>query len=365
MTTFDYQELLEQIRSQAKSLGFNDLRVSDLDTSQAIPELKAWLDKGHHGHMNYMIDSLHLREDPKKILPQALRLICVRMDYLPDRLFGQDEDWRINEWTKLNHPEYAVVSVYARGRDYHKVLRGRLQKLALFIEEKVSPMQYRVAVDSVPILEVEFAQKSGIGWRGKHTLAIHREAGSMFFLGEILVNLPLPVDPPISDHCGECTSCIEQCPTKAITGPYTLDARKCISYLTIEHQGSIPEELRLGIGNLIYGCDICQLACPWNKFAKPSLVGDFQERHELGSLSLFEVFEWSKQDFDNKLQGSAIYRIGYEQWMRNVAVGLGNLLRNKESTQSQKLQAKALLQEKLGQLGELVDEHIQWALNVD
>jgi len=364
MTTFNYQELLAWIRIQAKNLGFSDLRVTDLDVSQAIPHLNEWLQKGHHGEMNYMIDHAHLRADPQKILPQAFRIISVRMDYLPQTQVTQSQDWRDLEWDKIHHPEHATISVYARGRDYHKVLRTRLQQLAKQIEEKIAPFEHRVAVDTVPLLEVEFARKSGIGWRGKHTLALNREAGSMFFLGEILVDIPLPVDEPITDHCGSCQACIAICPTQSITAPYTLDARKCISYLTIEHQTAIPLEMRQAIGNRIYGCDDCQLICPWNKFAQPTQIGDFSERHALGSLDLTEIFAWSERDFMHKMQGSAIYRIGYSQWMRNVAVGLGNLLRQAEVSPDLQARVVSLLRLKLGQISPLVDEHIYWALDV-
>ncbi len=362
METFNLQELHLWIKSQAQELGFSEMRVTDLDVSQAMPYLQDWLEKGHHGDMNYMIEHAHLRANPKKILPQAIRILSFRMDYLPKALFEQANDWREIEWAKIHDPQAAVISVYARGRDYHKVLRSRLKSLAQKIEEKISPLNYRVAVDSVPLLEVEFAKKSGLAWRGKHTLALHREAGSMFFLGEILIDIPLPIDDPIGDHCGQCQACIDICPTQAIIAPYQLDARKCISYLTIEHQGSIPVELRPLIGNRVYGCDDCQLVCPWNKFASSSTLGDFDERHQLGQLHLFEVFLWSKDTFEKMMQGSAIYRIGYEQWMRNIAVGLGNLLRESLASEEVKQQARDVLKAQFRQVNELVDEHIEWAL---
>jgi epoxyqueuosine reductase len=287
------------------------------------------------------------------------------MDYLPNNRFDEVSDWRQEEWDHIHDPDMAVVSVYARGRDYHKVLRQRLQSLAKILEEKLEHIKYRVAVDSVPLLEVEFARKSGIGWRGKHTLALHRDAGSMFFLGEILVDIPLPIDDPISDHCGQCHACIDICPTQAITGPFTLDARRCISYLTIEHSGSIPLEFRPLIGNRIYGCDDCQLICPWNKYAKPTLVGDFAERNQFGNISLLDLFKWTEEEFDKRLRGSAIYRIGYQQWMRNIAVGLGNLLRHPDTSLPVKSDVRKLLNNQLAQLGPLVDEHIAWALMED
>ena len=363
METFDNQELLQWIKSQAKELGFSELRVTDLDVSQALPYLQDWLEKGHHGDMNYMSENAHLRANPQKILPQALRILSLRMDYLPPEQFENSQDWREQEWSRIYHPESAVISVYARGRDYHKVLRARLRQLAQMIEEKVAPLNYRVAVDSVPLLEVEFAKKSGLAWRGKHTLALHRDAGSMFFLGEILLDIPLPSDEPITDHCGQCQACIDICPTKAIIAPYQLDARKCISYLTIEHSGSIPIEYRTLIGNRIYGCDDCQLVCPWNKFSSPSTIGDFDERHALGKLNLLEVFCWKKEDFDTYMQGSAIYRIGYAQFMRNVAVGLGNLLRHKNITEQMKEKTRGVLKSQHHIIHELVDEHIELALD--
>jgi epoxyqueuosine reductase len=362
MDTPDLNDLLQWIKAQAKELGFSDLRVTDLDVSQALPDFQKWLEKGHHGDMNYMRDNAHLRADPKKILQQAACLISVRMDYLPKSHFESKEDWRQKEWGHLHDPQKAVVSVYARGRDYHKVLRQRLQSLAKLIDERIASLNYRVAVDSAPILEVEFAKKSGIGWRGKHTLALHRQGGSMFFLGEILVDIPLPLDEPISDHCGECHACIDVCPTQAITGPYQLDARKCISYLTIEHAGPIPMEMRPLIGNRIYGCDDCQLICPWNKFAQPSMVGDFDERYALGKSSLFELFTWSEKDFDERMRGSAIFRIGYAQWVRNIVIGIGNLLGHPETTPEMKSEGSLALQKKMGQISHLVDEHIEWAL---
>jgi epoxyqueuosine reductase len=364
METFNHQELLLWIKSQAKQLGFSEMRVTDLDVSQALPHLQDWLEKGRHGDMNYMIEHAHLRANPQKILPQAIRILSFRMEYLPKSLFEQDNDWRETEWSKIHDPHAAVISVYARGRDYHKVLRSRLKQLAQQIEEKISPLNYRVAVDSVPLLEVEFAKKSGLAWRGKHTLALHREAGSMFFLGEILIDLPLPIDEPINDHCGQCQACIDICPTQAIVAPYQLDARRCISYLTIEHRGSIPIEFRPIIGNRVYGCDDCQLICPWNKFASSSNVGDFDERHQLGQLQLFDVFLWSKEKFEQFMRGSAIYRIGYEQWMRNVAVGLGNLIRHESTSAQIKQHARDALQHQHQKINDLVDEHIEWALNV-
>ena len=363
MENSNNQELRAWIKEQAQLLGFSEMRVSDLDVSQAMPYLQDWLEKGHHGDMHYMSQQAHLRANPKEILPQAIRILSFRMEYLSKKIFESGDDWRANEWVKIHNPESAVVSVYARGRDYHKVLRARLQELAKKIESKLSTLHYRVAVDSVPLFEVEIAKKSGLAWRGKHTLALHRDVGSMFFLGEILIDVPLTVDEPISDHCGQCSACIDICPTQAIKAPYQLEAKRCISYLTIEHKGSIPIDLRTQIGNRIYGCDDCQLICPWNKFAMPSKVGDFDERHHLGTLDLIEVFSWDQNHFENLMRGSAIYRIGYAQWMRNVAVGLGNLIRNQNTSRQVQLKAKEVLQSQYKKINDLVDEHIQWALN--
>ena len=363
MENSNNQELRAWIKEQAQLLGFSEMRVSDIDVSQAMPYLQDWLEKGHHGDMHYMSQHAHLRANPKEILPQAIRILSFRMEYLPKKMFENGDDWRANEWVKINNPESAVVSVYARGRDYHKVLRARLQELAKKIESKLSTLHYRVAVDSVPLFEVEIAKKSGLAWRGKHTLALHRDVGSMFFLGEILIDLPLTVDEPISDHCGQCSACIDICPTQAIKAPFQLEAKRCISYLTIEHKGSIPTDLRVLIGNRIYGCDDCQLICPWNKFAMPSKVGDFEERHHLGTLDLIEVFSWSQNHFENLMKGSAIHRIGYAQWMRNVAVGLGNLIRNSNTSAQVQLKAKEVLRFQYKKINDLVDEHIQWALN--
>ena len=340
MENSNNQELRAWIKEQAQLLGFSEMRVSDLDVSQAMPYLQDWLEKGHHGDMYYMSQQAHLRANPKEILPQAIRILSFRMEYLPKKMFENGDDWRANEWAKIHNPESAIVSVYARGRDYHKVLRARLQELAKKIESKLSTLHYRVAVDSVPLFEVEIAKKSGLAWRGKHTLALHRDVGSMFFLGEILIDVPLTVDEPISDHCGQCSACIDICPTQAIKAPYQLEAKRCISYLTIEHKGSIPIDLRTLIGNRIYGCDDCQLICPWNKFAMPSKVGDFDERHHLGNLDLIEVFSWDQNHLENLMRGSAIYRIGYAQ-----------------------LKAKEVLRLQYKKINDLVDEHIQWALN--
>jgi epoxyqueuosine reductase len=268
------------------------------------------------------------------------------------------ENWREREQARLRDPSAAVISIYARGRDYHKVIRGRLQQLADKIKDRIGPFGYRAFTDSAPVMEVALTEKSGVGWRGKHTLLLNREAGSMFFLGEIFIDLPLPVDAPATSHCGQCTACIDICPTQAIIGPYKLDARRCISYLTIELKGSIPVELRPLIGNRVYGCDDCQLVCPWNKFAQRAVLPDFDERHGLNSAQLIALFAWSEDEFNRKMEGSPIRRIGHERWLRNLAVGLGNAAR----TGNALTDVAAALQTRLHHPSEMLREHVQWAL---
>lgn len=363
-TSVDWIQDISWIRSAARSLGFGDIRVSDTDLSQASERLKEWLKAGRHGDMNYMSERAHLRANPAELQPGTIRVITARMDYLPDNTeIRQAIDWRDMEMAKVENPTQAVVAMYARGRDYHKVLRQRLQTLAEEIQKTVGSLGYRVFVDSGPVMEVELAQKSGLGWRGKHTLLLNREAGSMFFLGEILVDVPFPVDEPITSHCGECAACINICPTGAITAPYQLDARRCISYLTIEHKGSIPLELRPLMGNRIYGCDDCQLACPWNKFAQMTSLPDFLPRHGLDQASLLDLWSWSEEDFLSHHEGSPIRRIGYEAWLRNLAVGIGNALHTSALSQSQKEQMRAALINKRATVSPMVQEHIDWALN--
>ncbi len=350
------------LKREALALGFSDIRVADTDLSVAEPRLREWLDAGCHGDMNYMSERAHLRTNLQELHPGTVRVLMVRMDYLPNtEINRQSVDWREKEIKRWDEPEEAVVAIYARGRDYHKVLRQRLQSLAEVIEKTIGPFGYRVFVDSGPVMEVELAQKSGLGWRGKHTLLLNREAGSMFFLGEILVDVPFPVDQPITSHCGECSACINICPTQAITAPYQLDARRCISYLTIEHRGSIPEDLRPLMGNRVYGCDDCQLVCPWNKFAQISAIPDFLPRHGLDHIQLLDLWSWSEEEFFSRHEGSAIRRIGYEAWQRNLAVGMGNALRKKLNPTQQKTMILAL-KEKLPTTSPMVQEHIQWAL---
>lgn len=359
----DFIQDISWLKREAIDLGFGDIRVSDTDLSVAGPRLKEWLDAGRHGDMNYMRERAHLRLNPQELQRGTVRVLTVRMDYLPDTSeMRQAVDWRNNEIARWDQPDQAVVAMYARGRDYHKVLRQRLQSLADVIEKKIGPFGYRVFVDSGPVMEVELAKKSGLGWRGKHTLLLNREAGSIFFLGEILVDVPFPVDDPITSHCGECSACINICPTQAITAPYQLDARRCISYLTIEHQGSIPEELRPLMGNRVYGCDDCQLVCPWNKFAQLSSVPDFLPRHGLEHADLMDLWSWSEEEFLSKHEGSPIRRIGYEAWRRNLAVGMGNALKSSSLDSVSKEKMLAALKEVLPEASEMLKEHIEWAL---
>lgn len=355
---------IDWLRDEARTLGFGDIRVSDTDMSQAKPKLREWLDAGRHGDMNYMSQHEHLRGQPALLHEGTIRVLTVRMDYLPDTFDMRSAvDWRQLELKKDQQAANAAIALYARGRDYHKILRARLQDLAHRIEEKIGSFGYRVFVDSAPVMEVELAQKSGLGWRGKHTLLLNREAGSMFFLGEIYVDVPFPIDPPVGAHCGECSACLDICPTQAITAPYQLDARRCISYLTIEHQGSIPEELRPMMGNRVYGCDDCQLVCPWNKFAHISPLPDFLPRHGLDQSSLLVLWDWSEDDFLKRHEGSPIRRIGYQAWQRNLAVGMGNALRSSQVSASEREMIQSALQAKLDAASPLVKEHILWALS--
>jgi len=344
--------LRSSLAGWASALGFAEIRIADADLGDAEHRLDAWLQAGYHGHMDYMAAHGAKRARPAALVPGTLRVISARMDYLP-----RDTDeahWRELEFQRLADARQAVVSVYARGRDYHKVLRSRLQQLAEKMTAEVGPFGYRVFTDSAPVMEVEIAQRAGLGWRGKHTLLLNREAGSLFFLGEIYTDLPLPPDAPQQEHCGSCTRCIDICPTRAIVAPYQLDARRCISYLTIELKGAIPEELRPLVGNRVYGCDDCQLVCPWNRFARSSAEPDFAVRHGLDDVSLVELFAWDRATFESRMAGSAIYRIGYERWLRNLSVGLGNAPSTPEVIGA--LRARA------GDASPLVREHVAWAL---
>ena len=344
--------LAQDIATWGRELGFAALAIGAVDVAEASGHLARWLADGRHGTMDYMARHAGLRADPSQLLPGVVRVISARMDYLPA---ATSADWVDREQARLREGGEAVVSLYARGRDYHKVLRQRLQQLAERIAQAAGPFGYRVCTDSAPVFEVELARGAGLGWRGKHTLLLSREAGSMFFLGEILTDLPLPASATrIDDHCGTCSRCIDACPTGAITAPYQLDARRCISYLTIEHDGSIPEPLRPAIGNRIYGCDDCQLACPWNKFAGRAALPDFDVRNGLDRAMLVALSTWTESEFEARHAGSAIRRIGHARWLRNVAVALGNAPSSAEVIAAlERLAADAV---------PMVREHAAWAL---
>ena len=351
---WDGEAVLAQLRVWARELGFSQIEVAGINLIDAEPGLLAWLKAGFHGSMHYMATHGMKRARPAELVPGTLRVLTLRMDYLPR---NTPPDWQAIEWQGLQTPAQAQVSLYARGRDYHKVLRQRLQQLADKLGLLVGPLGYRCFTDSAPVLEVELAARGGIAWRGKHTLALHRDFGSMFFLGELFVDLPLPLTPAITAHCGACTACIDICPTQAIVGPYRVDARRCISYLTIESDDPIPVALRPAMGNRIYGCDDCQLVCPWNKFAVNSTLPDFDARAELKAPTLLQLWQWDEAAFLSHTEGSAIRRIGYQRWRRNLAVAIGNALR---------AQAHPALQQALSaaraDASALVAEHIDWAL---
>lgn len=356
LTSINQPNLREWLDEQSKKLGFDGLRITDTHLGQASERLQQWLADGRHGQMDYMARHADLRADPRTLVPGAVRVICVSLNYLPPQI-NFDEEWR-----RLEEPTQAVVSMYARGRDYHKIMRNRLQEFAHMIEERIGSFGYRVFTDSAPLMEVELARKAGLGWRGKHTLLLNRESGSTFFLGEILVDIPLPIDQEEESHCGSCQACIEVCPTQAITAPYQLDARRCISYLTIENPDSIPLEFRRAMGNRVYGCDDCQLICPWNKFAQRTALSDFAERHGLGRASLLQLWSWTKEEFEKRHEGSAIRRIGYSRWRRNLAVALGNALASDSAKELEKQAIREALVSAVPLADDLVTEHIQWAL---
>jgi epoxyqueuosine reductase len=356
---FNSTQLVADLQVWARELGFSQIGVAGVDLSDAEPGLLAWLADGRHGEMAYMATHGLKRARPAELVPGTLSVITARMDYLPA---DTPSDWLDREEAALQEPGAAVVSVYARGRDYHKVLRSRLQKLCDRLSAALAPVGYRVFTDSAPVLEAELATRSGLGWRGKHTLVLNREAGSMFFLGEIFVDVALPPTPAQSAHCGTCTSCMDVCPTQAITAPYRLDARRCISYLTIEHAGSIPVDMREAMGNRIYGCDDCQTACPWNKYAQRSSLSDFDARDAVVHPQLTTLMRWSEAAFLKHTEGSAIRRIGHERWQRNVAVAMGNALRNPQTSAVQAQDMRAVLHEVLMSATPLVQDHIHWAL---
>lgn len=345
MTTLNLDKLATDIKSWGLELGFQQLAITDTDLSDYEPYLQHWIASDYHGDMSYMADKHELRSDPAKLLPGTRRVITARMDY------ALETD---NSLEPMEADSKAYVSRYARGRDYHKIIRKRLQKLADRIEAVAGPFGYRAFVDSAPVLERALAEKSGLGWIGKNTMLINKQAGSWFFLGELFTDLPLPVDTAGSAHCGSCRACLDICPTDAFVSANQLDARRCISYLTIELRDSIPEEFRKAMGNRVFGCDDCQLICPWNKFTRPTGEGDFSPRHNLDDAQLAELFAWSEEEFLEKTAGSPIRRIGYECWLRNLAVALGNA--NSSDAVISALEARREHD------SSLVVEHVLWAL---
>jgi len=347
-----------RIRGWARELGFSQIGVSGVDLSSAEPGLSAWLAANWHGEMTYMAAHGLKRARPAELQPGTLSVVTARMDYLP---VNTPAGWQTRELGRLQQTDTAIVSIYARGRDYHKVMRQRLQKLADQMVLAMGPLGHRVFTDSAPVLEAELASRSGLGWRGKHTLVLNREAGSMAFLGEIFVDVALTPTEAVSSHCGNCSACLAICPTQAIVAPYRLDARRCLSYLSIEHAGPIPEAFRAAMGNRIYGCDDCQLVCPWNKFATSSRLPDFDARPHLVDQPLARVFAWTEDEFLRFTEGSPIRRIGHERWLRNVAVALGNALRAASSVQAG-ADLTAALHSRLTHPSALVREHVTWAL---
>lgn len=345
MSELDFNKLATDIKHWGQELGFQQLAITDIDLSAYEPYLRDWIASDYHGDMQYMAEHEALRSRPDKLLPGTRRVICVRMDYAdrPD-----------NSLDPLSFTDKAYVARYARGRDYHKLIRKRLQSLANKIEDVAGAFGYRAFVDSAPVLERALAEKAGLGWIGKNTMLINKQAGSWFFLGELFTDLPLPLDEPGAAHCGSCSACLDICPTDAFVTPNQLDARRCISYLTIELRGSIPLEFRKAMGNRIFGCDDCQLICPWNKFTQPTGEQDFSPRQRLDDAELIALFGWSEQDFLDKTAGSAIRRTGYIGWLRNIAVALGN-------ASSSDAVVNALLTRE-SHPSDIVREHVHWAL---
>ena len=346
LSSINLNQLATDIKTWGQALGFQQVGITDTDLSGDEAFLLDWLHKDRHGDMGYMQAHGVKRSRPQELVPGTIRIISVRMDYWPEQASNPDE--------VLKDPIKAYLSRYALGRDYHKVLRKRLQQLATRIEEQIGTFGYRAFTDSAPVLEKAIARNAGLGWIGKHTNLINEKAGSWFFLGELFTDLPLPTDTPAEEHCGTCEACIDICPTQAIVAPHQLDARRCISYLTIELRDSIPVELRSMIGNRIYGCDDCQLVCPWNKFAQNTEESDFTPRFQLDSTHLLALFQWSEEDFLRYTEGSAIRRIGYECWQRNLAVALGNCPADNAIIMA--------LQKQLPKVSSMVGEHIEWAI---
>lgn len=345
VSDLNYQELAEKIKLWGQSLGFQKVGISDIDLSKHEAGLQAWLDKGYHGSMDYMERHGMMRARPDELVPGTVSIISVRMDYLPPNA----------EFAKtLKDDKRAYISRYAVGRDYHKVVRKKLKQLGQKIVAECGEFGFRPFVDSAPILERQVAEKAGLGWTGKHSLLLDKSAGSWFFLGELLVDIPLPPDQPVQEECGKCVACITTCPTGAIVEPYVVDGRRCISYLTIESKEAIPEAFRKAMGNRIYGCDDCQLICPWNRFSQTTEELDFHPRKRLHQAELVDLFSWDEETFLSNTEGSPIRRIGYESWQRNIAVALGNAHYSEAII--------ALLSEKKGVVSDMVDEHIDWAL---
>lgn len=340
----NYQDLVEKIKIWGQELGFQKVGICDVDLSAHEQELQRWLDAGYHGEMDWMARHGMMRARPNELLPGTVRVISARMDYLPpEARFASN----------LADPNQAYVSRYSLGRDYHKLIRNQLKKLGQKIEQEVGQFGYRPFVDSAPILERPLAQKAGLGWTGKHSLVLDKDCGSWFFLGELLIDLPLPVDEPSVDECGKCKACITSCPTQAIVADGVVDARRCISYLTIEFDGVIPEEFRQAMGNRIYGCDDCQLVCPWNRFSAITEQEDFHRREAFEDSNLVTLFLWDEETFLKNMEGSAIRRIGHLQWLRNLSIAMGNAPFSQSIVDA--------LQTRLG-LTEVLDEHIHWAM---
>lgn len=341
----NFNQLALDIKQWGMELGFQQIGITDTDLSAIEPKFLEWLKKGFHGEMSWMEKYGTKRARPDELVPGTIRIISVRMDYLPP----EAKSAKI-----LKEPTKAFISRYAVGGDYHKLIRKRLEKLAQKIQEQVGPFGYRAFTDSAPILEKPIAHKAGLGWQGKHTCLINQKAGSYFFIGELFTDLPLPIDSPVKDHCGSCSACIKVCPTQAIVAPYQLDARRCISYLTIELRNSIPIKFRELMGNRIYGCDDCQMICPWNRFAKSTKEDAFKPRNNFDDVELLTLFAWSEQQFLKNTEGSAIRRIGYDCWLRNIAVALGNAPYDEKIILA--------LEEKLSYPSDMVQEHVKWAL---
>lgn len=354
-TNNSHAPLAQMIKRWGKELGFDHIGITGVNLEQHERWLNQWLEKNYHGEMSYMHRHGAKRSRPDELVEGTMRVISARLDYAPHDI-DQAE-------AVLEQPGVGYISRYALGRDYHKVLRNKLKKLAQKIETEVGQFGYRVFTDSAPVLEKALAENSGLGWIGKHTNLINSKAGSWFFLGEIFVDIPLPEDQPARNHCGSCQRCIELCPTKAIVAPYQVDARRCISYLTIELKGAIPVEFRKAIGNRIYGCDDCQLVCPWNKFAQPTREHDFSPRAHLSDQDLLTLFAWNEDEFLNNTEGSAIRRIGYKAWLRNVAVALGNAQKSDAIIQALRSKRSLIDGELDGEVDKMVLEHIDWALD--